>query len=80
MHLRLVAVVVAPSIFWVSEDIVNVDKATFQDGSTRCRASIPADWILLYNCFDPFCCVAIAGRSTIYVSVLPIDQPSVGVA
>jgi hypothetical protein len=73
MHLLRAAVLVAPSIFWVSENIVNVDKTAFQDGSTSCRGSIPADWILLYNCFDPFCCVAIAGRRTIYVSVLPID-------
>ena len=80
MHPLVAAVILGPPVFGICEDIVDVDNTTLQDSSPRCRASVLTDWISLYDFFDEFSGVAIAGGSTIDIAVLPIDQASVGVA
>src|SRR6516162_9775113 len=51
MHLLIIVVIVGPPILGICLDIVNVDNATLQNGSSRRRASILTDRVLIHIFF-----------------------------
>jgi hypothetical protein len=80
VYFLLAAVIGSPAILRVCEDIVNVHDATLQHGAARRRASILMNWVLFRDLFEKFIRVAVAGRNSINVSILSVDETPLGTA
>ena len=80
MHTLFAAVLRAPAILLVRKDIVNVHDATLQHGAARRRASILMNWVWFRDLFEKFIRVAVAGRNSINVPILSVDETPLGVA
>ena len=73
MHFFLAADTYSPAIVGVSECIGNVHDATFQHSAARSGIPILVDWAL-FHLLEKFIRVAEAGRNSINVPILPVDE------
>ena len=74
MHSLVIALIFAPVILRVREDIVNVDNTTLNHGTACCRASVRTDGVRFHDLFKKFIRMAVAGRNSINVPILSIDE------
>jgi len=80
VHSLVVALIFTPVILRVREDIVNVYNTTLNHGTARRRASIPMDGIWFHDPFKKFIRMAIAGRNSINVAILSVDETLLRIA
>jgi hypothetical protein len=80
VHSFVAVLVLGPVVLGVSEDIVNVHNTTLDHGTARRRASIAMDGVLFDDILNKFIRMAEAGRSSINVAILSLDETPFGVA
>ena len=80
MHSLVGALIYSPAILGVCEDIVNMHNTTLKHGTACRRASILLDRISFHDLFEKFFGMAVAGRNSINVSILSVDEAPLSVA
>jgi hypothetical protein len=79
MHTLMVALISGPAILCVCKDIMNVYNAALNHGSACRRTSILMDGIL-FDDYKIFVRMAVAGRSSINLAVLSVEEAPLCVA